>query len=423
MSFYRTLKTNSCSTATADGEEPFLAFKLYPDRIIIDSNEDGFSKSNIRAICSISNSTVWDISARRVADSSPFSRLHRRHTFSLGRSLFAFLHTREDDDDRLGVITPYHEDAEELPVGVRTRMTLTLLVSTKFEERPSEFWDVLDTFLMFLTWLQRLSIELHRPDNAPTVTQYTKGETKEKALYTTFLPKTTRKGEEESTSEQKYYIVKRDIHGLPFDEARKDKQGDSIDRTTVILAFPVDKHDEPVLELQYTYAFLTLRQVGLNFLIQADFVTLANREDIEHSKRNEAVLKGVAEAFADAVVVFCNHLSLRDQWMRYLPEDSITDEFWKTLWILVREKLQQTLILEPWSGNGLYKPSDLEKLSGRFVAEDESSLLPDLEGEEVYLSQKNTEADFQILKRLGTTTLRIKFVDRLDADLHIFSGS
>jgi len=418
---------NSYSTATADGVEPFLAFKLYPDRIIIDSNEDGFSKSNIRAICSVGNSTkkhsAGYIGEKGIGFKSVFKIAQKVHIQSRPFS-FAFSHTREDDDDGLGMITPYYEDAEELPMGVRTRMTLTLLDSTKFEERASEFRDVPDTFLMFLSRLQRLSIELYQPDNAPTATQYSKRETKENGLYTTFLAKTTRKGKDESTSEQKYYIMKSDLHGLPFDEARKDKQGNSIDRATVILAFPVDEHDEPVLKQQYTYAFLPLRRVGFKFLIQADFVTQANREDVVHSKRNRAVLKGVAKAFADAVVVFCKRPSLRYQWMRYLPEDFITDEFWGTLWTLVLEKLEQTPLLEPWSGNGLYKPSDLEKLSESVIAEDRSPLLPDLEGAEIYLSAKYTEADFQIIKRLGTTTLQLsKFVDRLDADLRIPGGS
>jgi len=337
---------------------------------------------------------------------------------------FAFSHTREDDDDGLGMITPYYENAEELPIGVRTRMTLTLLDSTKSEERASEFRDVPDTFLMFMSRLQRLSIQQYQPDDAPTATQYSKRESKENGLYTTILTTTTRKGKEESTSEQKYYCMKSDLHDLPFDEARKDKQGNSIDWATVILAFPVDEHDEPVLKQQYTYAFLPLRRVGFKFLIQADFVTQANREDVVHSRRNQAVLKGVAKAFADAVVVFCKRSSLRYQWMRYLPEDFIPDEFWRTLWTLVREKLEQTPLLEPWSGNGLYKPSDLEMLSESFIDENQCPLLPDLEGAEVYLSPKYTKADFQILKRLGTTTLQwSKFVDRLDADLSIPGGS
>ena len=418
---------NSYSTATADGEEPFLAFNLHPDRIIVDSNEDGFSKSNIRAICSVGNSTkkhsAGYIGEKGIGFKSVFKIAQKVHIHS-GPFSFAFSHTRDDDDDGLGMITPYYEDAEELPMGVRTRMTLTLSDATKAKERASELRDVPDTFLMFLSRLQRLSIELYPPDDVPMAIQYSKRETKENGLYMTFLTKTTRKGKEESTSERKYYTMKSAVHDLPFDEARKDKQGNSIDRATVILAFPVDKHDKPVLEPQYTYAFLPLRRAGFKFLIQADFVTQANREDVVHSKRNQAVLEGVAKAFADAVVEFCKRPSLRYKWMRYLPENSITDDFWRTLWTMVREKLKRTPLLEPWSGNGLYKPSDLEKLSESVIAEDRSPLLPDLEDAEIYLSPKYTEADFQILKRLGTTTLQwSKFVDRLDADLRIPGGS
>lgn len=418
---------NSYSTATADGEKPFLAFKLYPGRIIIDSNEDGFSEKDIKSICTVGKSTkepgAGYIGEKGIGFKSVFKIAQKVHIQS-GPFTFAFSHTREDDDDGLGMITPYDEDAEELPIGVRTRMAFTLLDSIKFEELASEFQHVPDTFLMFLTRLQRLSVELYQPEHSHTATQYSKRETKENGLHTTLLAKTTRNGKEESTSEQKYYTMKSELQDLPFDEARKDKEGRSIDRATVILGFPVDEHDEPVLKEQYTYAFLPLRRVGFKFLIQADFVTQANREDVVHSKRNQAVLEGVAKACADAVIVLCKHPSLRYRWMRYLPGESISDDFWKSLWTLLCKKLEQSPILEPWSGNGLYKPSNLEKLSEICVAEDGSPLLPDLEGAEIYLSPKYTEADFEILRRLGTTKLKFfKFVDRLDADLRILGGS
>ncbi len=261
------------------------------------------------------------------------------------------------------MITPYYEVAEELPMGVRTRMALTLSDSTKFEELASEFWDVPDTFLMFLGRLQRLSIELYHPEHSYTTTHYSKRETEEKGLYTTLLAKTTYKGKEGSRSEQKYYTMKSDLYNLPFDEARKDKEGNSIDRATVILAFPVDEHDEPVLKEQYTYAFLPLRRVGFKFLIQADFVTQANREDVVHSKRNQAVLEGVAKAFADAMTVFRKRPSLRYRWMRYLPEGFITDEFWKSLWALVRKNLEQTPFLKPMVSTSLRTSRSCPKLS------------------------------------------------------------
>ncbi|KAL8947441.1 MAG: hypothetical protein Q9222_006278 [Ikaeria aurantiellina] len=416
---------NSYTTAMADREEPFLTFKVYPHTIIVESNEDGFSESNIRAISSVGNSTKKQnagyIGEKGIGFKSVFKIAQKVHIQS-GPFSFAFSHTRDDDDDGLGMITPFYEDPEQLPFGVRTRMTLTLLNSTKFEERVSEFRDVPDTLLIFLNRLQRLSIELYPPDNDVTTTQYSKRDTEEDEfyrLYTTVLTKNMRQGNEQSSSEQRYYTVKSDLHDLPIDEARKDKQGQYIQQGTVILAFPVDEHDEPALKQQHTYAFLPLSQVGFKFLIQADFVTQANREGVVHSKRNEAILNGVAEAFADAMESLCRRRSLMYRWMRYLPVDSISDEFWRSLWPLIRKELMERDLLEPWSGKGyLYEPSDLEKLSEKFLTEDGDPLLPDLKDHQVYLSPKYTEADFQILQRLGTRTLRwSKFVDRLEADL------
>ncbi|KAL8716310.1 MAG: hypothetical protein Q9220_000215 [cf. Caloplaca sp. 1 TL-2023] len=419
---------NSYSTATANGEEPFLTFKVYPECIVVDSNEDGFSESNIRAISSVGNSTKKQsagyIGEKGIGFKSVFKIAQKVHIQS-GQFSFAFSHTREDDDDGLGMITPFHEDPKELPFRVRTRMTLTLLDSTKFEERASEFRNVPDTLLMFLSQLQRLSIELYAPGSNVMSIQYSKRETREHGLYATLITKIQRHGEQKSTSEQKYYIVKNDLHELPIDEARKDKQGKYIQRATVILAFPVDEHDEPVLKQQYTYAFLPLRQVGFNFLIQADFVTQANREGVVHSTRNEAILRGVAKAFADAMESFCKSRSLIYRWMRYLPLDSISDEFWRLLWPLIRGTLMQRSLLEPWSGDGrLYKPPELEKLSEEFLTKDGNPLLPDLENKPLYLSSKYTEEDFQILGSLGTTMLRWKnFVDRLEIDLKSGSNS
>ena len=404
-----------------------MCFKLYPDRVLIDSNEDGFTESNIEAICSVAESTkkhsAGYIGEKGIGFKSVFKIAQKVHIQS-GPFSFAFSHTREHDDDGLGMITPYCEDAETLPSRVRTRMTLTLIDSSNFEGRASEFQDVPDTLLMFLNKLQQLYIELCKPGNPFAATHYSKRESEQNGLFTTFLTKTSYKGKEVSTQEQKYITLKSDLHDLPFDEARKDKQGKSIDLATVILAFPVDEHDEPVLKPQYTYAFLPIRRVGFKFLIQADFVTQANREDVVHSKRNRAVLEGVAEAFADATVMFCGRPSLKYKWMRYLPEEFITDEFWGTLWTSVHGKLEQTPLLEPWSGFGLYNPSALERLSEKYIDEDGNPLLRDLEGEEVYLSPKYTEADFKILQRLGTRSLHWNnFVDRLDEDVENLSNS
>jgi hypothetical protein len=70
-------------------DPPWLHFAIHQDRIVIDSNEDGFSKANIKAICSISESTKTSVRGyigERVSGSSRCSRLHTKFTFNPDRT-------------------------------------------------------------------------------------------------------------------------------------------------------------------------------------------------------------------------------------------------------------------------------------------------------------------------------------------------
>lgn len=67
------------------------------------------------------------------------------------------------------------------------------------------------------------------------------------------------------------------------------------------------------------------------FAIQSDFITQASREDIFDSQWNQAPRRGVAETFRDAALSLCQNPELRYTWMRYLPAESIADDFWRQL--------------------------------------------------------------------------------------------
>jgi hypothetical protein len=54
---YELIQNAEDNKYTITSEPPWLSFTLHQDRIIIDSNEDGFTENNIRAICSIGEST------------------------------------------------------------------------------------------------------------------------------------------------------------------------------------------------------------------------------------------------------------------------------------------------------------------------------------------------------------------------------
>ena len=314
-------------------------------------------------------------------------------------------------------MTPDNADTEELPAGVRTRITLLLLNEVGFEQLANDLQAIPDTLLLFLRQLQRLTIKIHFDNENVTAEEYSKRETEEKGLYTALLTKTTGNQGKPLSKEKKYYTVKSDLKDLPEDSARKDKNGRNIDRATVVLAFPVDEKDSPILEPQYTFAFLPLRRVGFKFLIQSDFVTQANREDVMFTNRNKEILKGVAEAFQKAMSYFCDHSSLRYEWMRYLPDDSIIDDFWRQLWPLIRIRLEQTPLLEPFSGKGLCRPNALQRLTQDMCDSSGNPLLPDLR-DEVYLSRRYLEKDFGSLQRLGTRELSwSNIIARLVADL------
>jgi hypothetical protein len=48
---------NSFVRTNTNGQEPYLVFRVYDDRIVVDCNEDGFDESNLRAICNVGQSS------------------------------------------------------------------------------------------------------------------------------------------------------------------------------------------------------------------------------------------------------------------------------------------------------------------------------------------------------------------------------
>ena len=411
---------NLYSNATNLNEKPFLSFKIHSDRIIIESNEDGFDERNVRAICSTGESTKANsegyIGEKGIGFKSVFKIARKVHIQSEPFS-FSFEHSRDNEDDGLGMVTPMTERFEKLPAKIRTRMTLTLLGDIDFQRLRSDFNDVPDTLLLFLRKLEELKIDIHPPGDAATSVTYSKQEHSQDGLHVVDLAKLSQVGTAAQNSQQKYYVTKKELVNLPSNAARRDKNGNNINHATVVLAFPVDKDDHPVLGEQHVFAFLPLRQAGFKFLIQSDFVTQANREDVVRIPRNEEILTGVAQAFCDAVLSFCKHETLQYQWMRFLPSDSIPHEFWGKLWPKLSDRLRKTPILRSRSGNTVYVPTQMRRQPPWYCDSLGEPLLPDLE-REIYLHPSYLFDDYQILRRLGSDIFRWKNIaNRLKADL------
>ena len=139
----------------------------------------------------------------------------------------------------------------------------------------------------------------------------------------------------------------------------------------------------------------------LQFLIQSDFIVQASREDVFHSDWNSAILSGVAEAFRDAVLDFCDHISLQYDWPLYLPDTNISDSFWAKLEPQVVRLLKDTPILRPGSGKGLKLPKQLKRVMRSARDLDGEPIFADLPEEQHLSDCYDWNATGPALKRLG----------------------
>ncbi|KAL3457946.1 hypothetical protein BJX64DRAFT_267650 [Aspergillus heterothallicus] len=393
---------NRYTAAEDDESEPFLDFTLHEDRLTVDSNEDGFSEADVRAICSIHQSSKKQVGGyighKGIGFKSVF-KIAYKVCIQSGPFCFYFEHRRGDGG--LAMITPYNEPPQDLPASVRTRITLWLLDRSDFATRARELEDIPDTLLLFLRKLRRLSIEIPATN---TRVVYERAEDMNSRITT--LTKSTRT----TVDETFYRMQKQTLTDLPSHQSRQNQQ-----EADLILAFPIDETFKPVIEPQFVYSFLPMRSEGFSFLIQSDFITQASRQSIHRCARNDAIRQEICKLFVEAVEDFCEQPALRHEWLQYLPSAQIYDEFWAGLREMIFEALKETKVLFSIGNSVLERPVNLHNISSRKCDRHGKPLLDDLEPA-VYLSKSyRWSRHIENLRELGVTSLPItSFLDRLE---------
>ena len=160
----------------------------------------------------------------------------------------------------------------------------------------------------------------------------------------------------------------------------------------------------------YVFCYLlgSMHNLRLNFfveqfIIQADFLTSASREDVlAHKDWNRALRGSVIDAFLLAVERFADHPTLRNVWFRYLP-DSISDSFFAYVEHKLMTELQPRPILRSSDGTNV-RASQLLILPASFRDDFDAPLIPEahLPRGMYYLSSDyDAHYDGPILRRLG----------------------
>ncbi|KAL7793993.1 hypothetical protein V8C43DRAFT_280823 [Trichoderma afarasin] len=403
---------NSFNKAREAQLTPYVSFEVHPDHIIIECNEDGFEPKNLKAICAVGQSSKSGVQKGYVGEKgigfkSVFMAASKVHIKS-GHFSFFFQHKRGDQG--LGMISPIWEEPQDDQPYPGTRMVLELgdgynpIPSSQYQIILDQFNSLNESILLFMRNIKEIRISIF--DNEEKLE---KSNTFSRERINENLIRLTKVSETAigvDSSLRDYYIFKHTIAGLDKNENRTyseyEEKTKAYASAEIVLGFPLTEESVPIVNYQEIFSFLPMKQAGFTFLINSDFVTQANRQDIvTTSGRNIGIRRGIADAFIQAVLEFCNHPKLQYTWMRYLPEKKQHfDPFWSQLVNLLEDRLKDTAVLRPRSENSFRLISSLRYSVDSQLDRHGEPLFKD-SNPEMYISKRYSKDDIIILRNYG----------------------
>ena len=149
------------------------------------------------------------------------------------------------------MVTPMNERYLEIPSGVRTRMILHLLPNCDRVALRKEFESLPDTLLLFLEKLKKLSIRISIPGTPEVDLTYSRESLGNRVSIHNVSTCSN------SVSIKNFWIKRRPVTDLPYDDARDENR-----EAEIVLAFPLNANEVPIIDNQHVSAFLPLRKVG-----------------------------------------------------------------------------------------------------------------------------------------------------------------
>ncbi|KAF2812279.1 uncharacterized protein BDZ99DRAFT_518138 [Mytilinidion resinicola] len=337
---------------TYDNPSPTLSFSYKPGSLRIDCNEVGFTAENVEAICAISRSTK----SGKTSDGEYIGEKGIGFKSVFKASDVVWISSREftfkfDKREFLGMVAPIWADFPEPTRPGCTSIYLQLSEGYEEETLIHELLTFDTNLLIFLRRVQEINIRVSRPDdlNEPVwekrirKTESHQGADRVTVLYA-------------GKSTFQYLIRTHVIKDLPKEHKRPDWP-----QTKILLAFPTAEFPEqPRLIPQNVYAFLPIRNYGLKFLLQGDFLLTASREDIESTLPwNRTIRDALADAFLFSVDHF-NKGKLKYAWSYYLPSASTAaSSFLEPAIASILAQLKESPVLESCAGT-MVKASSLK---------------------------------------------------------------
>lgn len=155
---------NSYSRAKASSADPYIHFHVYNRRIVVESNEDGFTNENLVAICNVRKSSeslaLGYVEEKAIGFKSVFM-VAWKALIQSGEFSFYFQHKKGDSG--MGMICPVWQDVDSDDSEVLeplTRITLFLhdfMLEDAMETARQQFYEIESTLLLFMRNLKSIS--------------------------------------------------------------------------------------------------------------------------------------------------------------------------------------------------------------------------------------------------------------------------
>jgi hypothetical protein len=242
---------------------PSITFILHQNKIIVECNEDGFTRENVEAICQVGNSNKGEDSTgeKGLGFKSVFMIASKVHIESKG---YSFSFSFKEGEKELQKFTPENETSDNPPDRL-TRITLFLVDDESHRrEALKKFREVSPTTLLFLRKIKKLTIIDNSEDGSPAPITYAYQEVSAQREFLT--GSITRADGSVHTGTKHFHIIKRLVHDIPPDGNRKSPHSE------IKLAFPLSSKDFPPMEkLPDIFARLPVGHVGVGFYVSSYF--------------------------------------------------------------------------------------------------------------------------------------------------------
>ena len=227
-----------------------------------ETNEDGFTRENVEAICATGKSSKKHPSNNQQTGEkgfgfkSVFSVADEVHVQS---GLWSFRFQHRQGEDGLGMVTPLEATREDLPPDVTTRITLRLTSSgsEEYKRLLEAITDVPDTTILFLRQLPKIRIKITHEDGEKELIKIGKIiSTRDGSVQ---IIKSQEIDGDKEISRTLYHMFTHIVGDMPTDGLRKRRR-----KTSVNLAFPTDPVDgKPKLSNmgQFLFAYLPLQRL------------------------------------------------------------------------------------------------------------------------------------------------------------------